>query len=296
MRVLIIGAGALGKALAGLFARREDVMVYDHNPEIHQWVSRKGIQCQRGGNKRNLKVRSLESLDEVDGNEIDVLIFATKVMDLKSAAALASAIRPRCVFLPQNGLFDFGWMLRFFKTASVCRGVTTMACQQTTPGEVKLFYEGNFYIGSCKSPAMTSLFQHSGIGVKVYQDFDRPVWAKLIFSAVMNPLPIITGRGYDILRNQKTWALVQQAVGEGRAVAKALGVRLAFDPLRLIQRVHKGDLAGISHKGSTFQDISVGRPTELDFMTGALLKQAKKLKIAAPALKKIYVSAKSVGA
>src|SRR5436190_18923303 len=101
----------------------------------------------------------------------------------------------------------------------------------------------------------------------------------------MNPLPVITGRGYDILRmDQKTWRLVRQAVQEGRAVARALGVRLAFDPMRLIQRVRQGDLEGISYQGSIFQDVFLGRPTELDFITGALVRQARSTGIKIPAL------------
>lgn len=97
-------------------------------------------------------------------------------------------------------------------------------------------------------------------------------------------------------KDQKTWKLVRQAVEEGRAIAKALDVRLAFDPIRLIHRVRSGDLAGISYKGSIFQDILAGRPTELDFITGALIRQARKVGVKTPALELILVKAKAAGA
>jgi 2-dehydropantoate 2-reductase len=113
----------------------------------------------------------------------------------------------------------------------------------------------------------------------------------------MNPLPVITGQGYDILKkDQKTWELVRRAVKEGRAVAGALGVRLAFDPMRLIHRVREGDLQGIPHRGSLAPDIKARRPTELDFITGVLVRQAHKAGVKTPALEAILVKARMAGA
>ena len=171
--------------------------------------------------------------------------------------------------LGNGGSFRTPWR-RYFKTAHICRGVTTMACQQTGPAEVTLFYRGHFYVGGEGAKLITGLFRKCAIAIKASADPRGSVWAKLIFSAVMNPLPVLTGRGYDVLKDdRKVWKLVRQALEEGREVARFLGIRLAFDPLELIERVRDGDLEGISHRGTIFQDISAKRPTELDFITGA---------------------------
>ncbi len=160
-----------------------------------------------------------------------------------------------------------------------------------------LFYRGNIYAGGDGAPLLAGLFRKCGIDTKAYRDPGGSIWAKLIFSAVMNPLPAMTGQGYDILKkDQEIWKLVRQALEEGRAVARALGVRLAFDPLQLIHRVRDGDLAGISHLGSIFQDILAGRPTELDFITGALIRQARKAGMKTPVLDSILLKARSAGA
>jgi 2-dehydropantoate 2-reductase len=226
-----------------------------------------------------------------------VLIFATKIMGLRKAVEETAGLDPQMVFFPQNGIFDIGWTKSFFKNTKVCRGVTTMACQEIGPGQVALLYRGNIYAGGDGAELVAGLFRKCGIGAKAYRNPNGPVWAKLIFSAVMNPLPVITGQGYDILRkDQEVWKLVRKAVEEGRAVARALGVRLAFDPAQLIYRVRKGDLAGISHRGSIFQDISAGRPTELDFITGALVHRADKVGVKTPSLDSILQRARLAGA
>ncbi|MBF0571236.1 MAG: hypothetical protein HQL12_05130 [Candidatus Omnitrophica bacterium] len=295
--VLIIGAGAMGKCLAALLADQASIIVYDRNPAISDALLKGWFILKEKRHTRKVKVRSLASLAQLQGDKVDVLIFATKIMDLQGAVVEASGIDPRCVFFPQNGIFDLCWTKHFLNTVKVCRGVMTLACQETGPGQVALFYRGHIYVGGDGAPLVSRLFRRCGIGVKACRDPIGAVWAKLIFSAVMNPLPVMTGQGYDILgKDQEIWKLVRQALEEGRATARALGVRLAFNPLELIKRLREGDLAGIAHRGSMFQDILAGRPTELDFITGALVRQASKAGVKTPALEAIVQRAKLAGA
>lgn len=297
LKVVIIGCGALGKCLAAILMNAADVIVYDRDTTVRRDLSRKGFVFKEKSRKRKVRIKVAPSLPSLRSEEINLLIFATKVMDLKAAVIEAAGLDPDYVFLPQNGIFGFDWIKRSFKTAKICRGVTTMACQETAYDQATLFYRGDFYIGGAGAPFVEGLFRKAGVNVKAYKDPVGAVWAKLIFSAVMNPLPVMTAQGYDVLKKDpKVWDLVRQAISEGRMVAKALKVRLAFDPLELILRVRDGDLAGILHRGSIAQDILAGRPTEVDFITGALIRQASKLGMRTPALREIMEKAKKAGA
>ncbi len=297
LKVVIIGAGAIGKCFAALLTDQAAIVMYERNPLTCQAMRKGHFIFQEKKRTKKVKVRTIPSLTDLQGEKIDVLIFATKVMDLRAAVAEAAALEPRCVFFPQNGIFDIRWIRRFLKTAHICRGTITMACQETGPARVTLFYRGDMYIGGDGAPLVAGLFRKCGIRAQTCRDSSGSVWAKLIFSAVMNPLPVMTGQGYDILKkDREIWELVQQAVEEGRAVAGTLGVRLAFDPLRLIHRVRDGDLAGISYRGSIFQDFLAGRPTEIDFITGALIRYARKIGIKTPALNLILARARAAGA
>ena len=296
-RIVIIGAGALGKCLAALLADQSAVAVYERNPVTFRALMKGGLILKEKESTYKGKVRVVESLSQLQGTKIDVLIFATKIMDLRQAVGEAAGLDVRCVFFPQNGIFDIRWTKGFFKAADICRGVTTMACQETGLCQVTLFYRGNMYVGGDGAMRVAGILRACGIRTKVCCNPDGAIWSKLIFSAVMNPIPVMTGRGYDILgQDRAIWQLVRQAVAEGRFVAKALGVRLAFDPMRLIHRVRDGDLSGIPHRGSIVQDIRAGRPTELDFITGALIRQARKVRVKTPALEWILFKAKEAGA
>jgi len=283
--VLVLGCGALGGALIERLGRCADVNVVDPSPRVR------------------VPEHIFHSVQALQERSFDGLIVATKCYDLNRALMPLKnrAFVGRILFL-QNGILDLRDILRAFPQAAIVRGVTTSAVGISSRRAV-FHYQGEFFLapeGSKKNEAVGwfgRLLADAGLKTSLVSKSSRIVWAKLIFSAVMNPLPVMTGQGYDILRKDKEiWKLVQQATQEGRMVARRLRVRLAFDPLRLIHRVRDGDLKGISHWGSMFQDISAGRPTELDFITGALIRQARQAGVKTPALDMILQRAKLAGA
>jgi 2-dehydropantoate 2-reductase len=290
--VLIIGAGALGKSLAALLKPQAEVILFDKDPAVRRALLKGSFTFHDKGRARRVKVRALSSLAGLENKNIDVLIFATKIMDLRNAVEEAVAVSPRHVLFVQNGIFDLEWTKKYFKTAAICRGVTTMACQPTSADEVTLFYRGRMYVGGEGAAFVARLFHASGIRTSACRNVTGSVWSKLIFSSVMNPLPVVTQQGYDMLKDKDTWRQVREAVGEGRAVARTLKVRLAFDPLQLIRRVRNGDLKGIAYRGSMYQDVCAGRPTEIDFMTGALVRHARKAGVKTPVLDLILSKAR----
>jgi len=284
-RVLIVGCGALGGVLVDVLGPCADVKVVDPHP------------------RAKVKKHLLCTPQELHGQAFDGLMVATKCYDFKRAlkALKGNIIVPRVLFL-QNGILNLDEIKSYWPEVMIVRGVTESAVGIASQKAI-FHYRGNFYLAPEDDQGHEAvgwfwrLLSDAGLKTSLVSKSASIIWAKLIFSSVMNPLPVITRQGYDILKRDKIiWGLVRQAVGEGRAVARALGVRLAFDPLRLIHRVRDGDLAGIAHRGSIFQDLSAGKPTELDFITGALIRQARLVGIKTPALDSILFRAKSAGA
>ncbi len=296
MHVLIVGAGSLGKCMAAFLTEKAFISMYERNPKTRLELKQGRFILQQENSIRKINIRSVDTLDKMRGVKLDVLIFATKVKDLSTAVAEAADLNPRYVLFPQNGIFGYRWAKRLFKKALICRGVTTMACKEIGHGRVRLFYQGQLYVGGDGAPFIADLFRKSGLKASAYRSPDGAVWAKLIFSSVMNPLPVWTN-GYDALRKDKeVWRLVRRAVIEGKSTARALGIRLVFDPLRLIEMVRKGNLVGIRHRGSIVHDVKARQETELDFITGALIRQARRIGIKTSALDVILAKAKISGA
>ena len=296
-KIVIIGAGALGKCMAGILSKQTSIIMCERNSKSRQQISKNGLIIKEGNGTRKVNIQTVATISQLQSHKIDLLIFATKIMDLRRAVEEAVGLNPRYVFLPQNGIFDFNFVNRIFRNGHICRGVTTMACEEKDRGEVELFYHGRMYVGGDGARYISKLFRNAGIEAKAYRNPDGPIWAKLIFSAVMNPLPILTGKGYDVLRNDtEVWKLVKKAVEEGRMVARVVGVRLAFDPMLLIDMVRIGDLAGIKHRGSIVHDLSSGRSTELRYITGKIVNLAHRVGVKIPALEYILAKAEKAGA
>jgi 2-dehydropantoate 2-reductase len=284
-RILVLGCGALGGALIDRFSRYADITVVDPSP------------------RAKIKKHIFQSANALKAMSFDGLIVATKCYDIEKALRpLKNCVSIRRILFLQNGILNLSGIPRLFPQAGIVRGVTTSAVGISSRRAV-FYYQGDFFLApedNKKNEAVGwfgRLFADAGLTTSLVSKSSRIIWAKLIFSAVMNPLPVMTRQGYDILsKDQEVWKLVQQAVEEGKAVARSLGVRLAFDPLKLIQRVRDGDLKGISHRGSIFQDMNSGRLTELDFITGALVREARKAGVRTPALNLILLRAKAAGA
>jgi len=77
-------------------------------------------------------------------------------------------------------------------------------------------------------------------------------------------------------------------------VAEAAGVTLEFDPMYLVKNIRSGEAPLTKHAGSMAQDIANGRETEIDALTGYMVRKGKELGVAMPVTETVYRIAKGV--
>ena len=105
----------------------------------------------------------------------------------------------------------------------------------------------------------------------------RPAqWSKLIFNATVNSVAALTGLRHDPhFAAEETPTdlghLVHDLVDEGKAVAAAAGVELHDDPWEMNVLATR---RGSAHYPSMLEDVEARRPTEIDLITGALVREA----------------------
>ena len=292
-RVLVIGGGALGSMLAGCLSAVAEVAVMYRGRGAADHVARRGIRLREHGRCRTARVEAGEAAF-FRGRSFDVVIVATKIMEAPSACkSLGGKVRAGEVLFLQNGLVDVSWAGDLFPGARIERGIITAACRMVLPGEVEVYHRGMIVAGSVTAssrPArVVDLFRRAGFSGRTVADPRRAEWAKLIFNASMNLVPVITGRGYDILKTDRViYALVRRAFIEGKAVASRRRIRLAFDPIRILRKIRAGLYGPLAHRGSTYEDLVRGRPSELPYLTEALIKAGKQSQVATPALAELY--------
>jgi 2-dehydropantoate 2-reductase len=130
----------------------------------------------------------------------------------------------------------------------------------------------------------------SELKAKAFRDLLPAQWSKLIFNATVNSVAALTGLPHDPHfaareRQQDLGHLVYELVEEGKRVAAAAGVALHEDPWEM--NVHATQ-RGSRHYPSMLEDVEARRPTEVDQISGALVREADRLGIPVPLHATLY--------
>jgi 2-dehydropantoate 2-reductase len=124
----------------------------------------------------------------------------------------------------------------------------------------------------------------SGLKARPFEDLRPAQWSKLIFNATVNAVAALTGLPHDRHFAEREHLgdlghLVFDLVEEGKRVAEAAGVELHEDPWEMNVLATR---RGSRHYPSMLEDVEAERPTEIDQITGALVREAERLGVPVP--------------
>lgn len=292
MRVLIVGAGALG-GLVGAFLTRagEDVTLLEANAGRARMLNSEGLQIVRSGGGESLTV-PLRVVTSVSGlDPFDLVFIAVKTYQTEDAVnATLPATRDDTRFLSmQNGVGNAEIVARLVGAARALCGITYHSVQHAGPGRLQ-FRSGIKPIqiapfDGIVTPAIHAIgetFRRAGLDTEVVADIDHAVWQKLLHNAAINPVSAITGLSCrEILGDEDVLAFIRDLCGEIVAVMRARGVPIVDeeDPFRPLL----GSLHALGNNRPTmWQDLARGVRTEVDALNGAVVAEAGRLGLAAP--------------
>jgi len=125
----------------------------------------------------------------------------------------------------------------------------------------------------------------AGFKAPVRSDIRSDIWVKLWGNLAFNPISALTGATLeDIARDTATRALARAMMVEGQAVGEKLGARFAID---VDQRIAGAEQVG-AHRTSMLQDLTLGRPMEIDAMVGAVAELGRLVGIPTPTIDAVY--------
>ena len=112
----------------------------------------------------------------------------------------------------------------------------------------------------------------SGLKLKVEasRDIGRDLWTKLLVNAVINPLSVILQGHNRLVAEERFDALKSPILAEGAAVAAAEGFELHIDAAFVNRFVSSDNIT------SMLQDFRRNKPTEIDFINGAIAAAGQK--------------------
>jgi 2-dehydropantoate 2-reductase len=287
VKTAIVGAGAIGSLFGGLLAEAgADVCLVDIWHEHVDAINDHGLCIEREGPARTLQVRATMNLSAV--GKADLILVLVKSTQTAAAAETAAALcGPDSVVLTlQNGLGNTDILERQMGSTPVLAGVTSHGVTMLGPGHIRHAGVGPTVIGSWSADGhvhavdVADFLTESGIGTSADENIRAVLWDKLFVTVGINAITALTGiRSGRLLELELTRDLVVSAVEEAAAVARAAGIDVRDDPVDHVFGVIR---ATAENRSSMGQDVDHKRPTEIDAINGAVVREAEKLGLDVP--------------
>jgi 2-dehydropantoate 2-reductase len=308
-RVCVVGAGAIGSLYAGHLAQVADVTVLTRRPDHAAALNAGGLQVS---GKSDLRARVTASHDPEGIDDVDLAIVACKAVDLPTTARrLQGRFGHAAVMTVQNGL-GAEEVVRRHGEWPLISAVTFMSGTRRSDTHVEYELDTATWMGPYMGGGppyetvqeLEALLVAGGLEAEAMPDLRPAQWSKLIFNAAVNGVAALTDLPHvKAFAEEDDFAdlghLLRGLIDEGKAVASAAGIELHDDPWEMnVRAVSRGETqrSDYAHIPSMLADVRARRPTEVDYISGALAREGARLGVPVPLNTAIYrlVKAKEV--
>tara|TARA_R110002124_G_scaffold71034_13_gene190262 strand:+ start:980 stop:1984 length:1005 start_codon:yes stop_codon:yes gene_type:complete len=300
MRIGIIGAGAVGGAIAVLLARAgNDVEVTARGAHLKA-IRESGLSLTGAWGDSVSRVRAAETLSRVN----ELVIVATKAHDAEQALRdNLRFVRNVPVVIFQNGLDSLDTAAQASPRSDIIGGLATFASSFLSPGLIDVTAAGPSYVGVAGDNDVPARYAADALNAVMptfaVPNFRGAQWTKLVINQV-NALPAITGLSVqEVIADSRLRRIMTASMRETARTALAHGIRfetlqglshrrlrdLARAPLwlgQLVPLAMSRRMGSTPNPGSTLQSIRRGQPSEVDALNGAVVRAASERGRAAP--------------
>jgi 2-dehydropantoate 2-reductase len=305
--VCVVGAGAIGSLFAGHLGSQIDARVLVRRQEHEDRLNREGLKVS---GKSDLQTPIRASMDPAQLGDVELIIIATKATAVEAAAKRLSGHFPAAtVMTVQNGL-GCEDVVAQYGDWPIISSITFMSGVRHSDVHVEYELDTETWLGPWAvhgaSKEMTQqvaeLINRSGLKAKAFDDVRPAQWSKLVFNSVVNSISAATNLPHikDFAQRERPadlGRLVFDMMDEGKRVAAAQGIELYEDPWEMnVKAVSHGQTGedDYAHVPSMLEDVRSKRLTEVDWLTGAIVREANKLGIPAPIHEALYGLVKGI--
>lgn len=303
---LVLGSGAIGGITAALMKSRgynvEIVCKYDDYASL---ISGKGLNIKGVCGEHTVRVPAYSSVNRVKDKK-DVILHATKATDMKAAAETALAVLKDDGFIVsmQNGICE-DELMKVTGPGKVIGCVTGWGATMESPGNLVMTSAGDFIIGyPDKKPdeflSLVSEALSSVVPVRVTGNIMGHLYSKLIINSCITSLGALCGLYLgNMLLLPKARKIFIETIREAVIVAEKMNIRTEMFAGKLdFGKFIKGDdllsnlrrhlmilLIGFKYrrlKSSSLQSLERGKPSEIDYLNGFIVRNAENLDVRVP--------------
>ena len=304
MKIVMLGAGALGSTIGGTLAMGgNDVHFVDMWQEHVDLINKDGLHMTNEKEDWYVRVDARTTADTIGEADLVIVLvksFATKqaVEQLKQTNVIG---KNTLVMSLQNGLGNEETIASVIGSENVISGKTYVGGRLIQAGYISAGVQGKWtYIGELNGEitdriqTVCNVFNDAGLLCEVSDNIKGLIWDKLLINVAAGALCGLTRLPYGPLYEEdyiKDVAVA--AIQEGIQVAKAAGVVLKSEDPQYPWVAASEGLPG-TFKTSILQSLELKRPTEIDFINGSIVEWGKKYGIATPVNQTLVACVKGI--
>ncbi len=293
--IAVLGAGAVGCFYGGMLARAGHRVTLIGRPAHVQAIQANGLRMQTLSFDEPVPLAA--STDASAVANADLVLFAVKSTDTETAGEeMRPHLKPGVLVLClQNGVDNAERLRAVLPGVQVAAAVVYVATEMAGPGHLRHHGRGELVMepiasDPLRSAALAQAFIAAGVPTSVSDNVRGALWAKLMLNCAYNALSALGHLPYgELVQRPGVWAVIGDVMAECRAVAMADGVTLPDDVDAAVQRIPE---TMPTQHSSTAQDLARGKPSEIDFLNGHVVRRGEALGVPTPANRVLWTLVK----
>ncbi len=280
--LVIVGTGAMACLFGARLAPHTQVTLLGSWKEGLKALRDCGIKLTDGEVESTHPVRATSDVADCDGYRY-ALVLVKAWQTAQAARLLEECLSPDGIALTlQNGLGNLEELRRVLGPERASLGVTAVGATLLGPGHVRAGGTGSTHL--LRQPGLeplAHLLRRAGFQIRMTGSLESLQWTKLIVNASINPLTaLLRVPNGEVLRRPHARRLMAAVARETAAVAVRRGAPLQeIDPVATVEKVARQTS---SNHSSMLQDVLRGAPTEIDAISGAVVREAEGLDMPSP--------------
>jgi len=288
MRIVVIGAGAIGSLYGGLLGQgKADVCLIDQWEKHVDAINARGLTIMSDTDK--LTVHPVAKNTAESCAPADLVIICVKSTDTEMAAILAEPLmKPQTKVLTlQNGMGNAEKLAEVLGAERIVVGTTLMGAVLLDKGlvmhgDIKTTQIASWAGGDEENlTEIVKVFKRSGLPTTIENNVNSLLWSKLAIHVGLNTVTALTGAtNKEFLALPEAIRLARMIVAEVVAVATAADIPLLYP--NCAQEMMAYAEAMKEYNSPMLQDILHKHKTEVSVLSCAVVKEGRKHGIPTP--------------
>ncbi len=269
-------------------SRKNDVILLEKDLGRVRQINECGIRIREKDGEAHFNVKAADISECGSVGKVELMIVFVKAMFENDALEAASGLIGENTYIMtlQNGEGHEEILRRFVPAERVIIGTTQDNSSVIENGYINHGGAGHTYVGAAAGSSdmprkISENFSRCGFDTEPSENIKRLIWNKLFLNASASALTAVfqTNLGF-IVDNVHAWSLAEKLISEAVATANADGQ--SFDETAVKNEIKSHLERSKGGYTSIYADIRDGRRSEVDTISGAVVKAAHRLGVPVP--------------